>query len=433
MTYTYDINTSKKDTRSTICLSTCHSIHSIVKLFLSTFLVAHIYTPDIFTYAVNVGLYQLMTYAAMMLSYSLFSIWVDKSNRIWCYRIANIFSTALVVITIFYGENLAELVVLAGALNGLGFGAYYSSYNVLKQEMVSRKHMAKMAIVLSVLSRVVNVVFPIVIGAMIKVADFKLVAFFVLGLSVLLFGLTFLIKAKRPADSNFNPIEYLKKLKEDPPFKKRMTFVYVICFFYGLTSILSMMLNINIMIHFGSSFSLGAITSICSLVAVVVLILVTRFTKPGKRAWMFVLGTILPLVGATLFMSLPTKATLVAYYALITIADVVNATILDIYRNKNLKEAGYYQDIAEHQCVVETIFQIVKIVAFGLVILFGSLKNTTVLQVGFVVFVVLYSATSILMLFYEKMQAKRKAMEKASVADLQEDIEVADDNGISIE
>ena len=71
--------------------------------------------------------------------------------------------------------------------------------------------------------------------------------------------------------------------------------------------------------------------------------------------------------------------------------------------------------------------------AFGLVILFGSLKNTTVLQVGFVVFVVLYSATSILMLFYEKMQAKRKAMEKASVADLQEDIEVDDDNGISIE
>ena len=48
-------------------------------------------------------------------------------------------------------------------------------------------------------------------------------------------------------------------------------------------------------------------------------------------------------------------------------------------------------------------------------------------------FVVLYSATSILMLFYEKMQAKRKAMEKASVADLQEDIEVDDDNGISIE
>lgn len=125
--------------------------------------------------------------------------------------------------------------------------------------------------------------------------------------------------------------------------------------------------------------------------------------------------------------------TLIAYNVCIAVGDSINATILDIYRNKNLKEAGYYQDIAEHQCVVETIFQIVKIVAFGLVILFGSLKNTTVLQVGFVVFVVLYSATSILMLFYEKMQAKRKAMEKASVADLQEDIEVDDDNGISIE
>ena len=433
MTYTYDINTSKKDNRSTICLSTCHSIHSIVKLFLSTFLVAHIYTPDIFTYAVNVGLYQLMTYVAMMLTYSLFSIWVDKSNRIWCYRIANIFSTALVVITIFYGENLAELVVLAGALNGLGYGAYYSSYNVLKQEMVSRKHMAKMAIVLSVLSRVVNVVFPIVIGAMIKVADFKMVAFFVLGLSVLLFVLTFFVRAKRPADSEFNPVKYIKRLKEDPPFKKRMMFVYGICFFYGLTSIVSMMLNINIMIQFGSSFSLGAITSICSLVAVVILILVTRLTRPGKRAWMFVMCTTFPLLGATLFMVWPTKITLVAYYALITIADVINATILDIYRNKNLKAAGYYQDIAEHQCIVETIFQFVKIVGFGLVILFGSFKNTTLLQVGFVVVVVIYSMTSVLLLLYEKMQAKRRVEERALVADLREEIAIEDDNGISIE
>ena len=74
MTYTYDINTSKKDTRSTICLSTCHSIHSIVKLFLSTFLVAHIHslTDNIYDYAIKVGLYQIVTYAVMTISYFLF-------------------------------------------------------------------------------------------------------------------------------------------------------------------------------------------------------------------------------------------------------------------------------------------------------------------------------------------------------------------------
>ena len=141
MGYTYDIATSKKDTRSTVSLSVCHVLHSIINLFLSTFLIAHIYTfcEDIFTYAANVALYQMFTYIGMVISYYVLSFFVDKTNRVWIYRIANIIEAVLVVVSIFFGKDLAKIVILAGCLNGLSHGSYYASYNVLKQEMVSRK------------------------------------------------------------------------------------------------------------------------------------------------------------------------------------------------------------------------------------------------------------------------------------------------------
>ena len=137
MSYTYDIATSKKDNRSTTCLTISHLLFNVINLFLSTFLIAHIYslTDNIYSYAINVGIYEISGYAMMLVSYYLFSFWVDKSNRIWVYRVGNIFLTALVIVTIFFGKDLAKLIVLAGCLYGLSKGAYYASYNVLKQEI----------------------------------------------------------------------------------------------------------------------------------------------------------------------------------------------------------------------------------------------------------------------------------------------------------
>lgn len=417
--YTYDITTSKKDNRATVCLSVCHLIYAVINMFLSTFLVAHIYslTTDIFSYAVNVGIYQISTYAVMLVSYYVLSILVDKTDRIWCYRIANILNAGIVIVTIFFGQDLAKLVVVAGVLNGFSHGAYYASFNVLKQEMVSRKTMDKFTVVLSVLTKVVNVVFPIVLGALIEVSTFSVVAIYVLVLAVAQCILTFFVKAKRPANSNFSLKEYFKDLKEHPKVFKKMKALYIIGFFYGLTSAVSMLLNINIMMQFGSNLSLGVITGCCSLFAVVVILIVSKFTKVGKRPLLFVASAILPCAGAILFVSLPNMVTLIVYHVCLSFCEVINATIYDTYRNKNLKEAGMYKDIAEHQCITESIFQITRIISFGLMIMFGYIGNNIVLQIGFVLFVVGYSITSLLLMRYESRGVKDEKQEEQAQAE----------------
>ena len=410
MPYTYDIKTSQKDNRSTISLSVCHLMYSIINLFLTTFLIAHIYTltSDLYSYALNVGIYQLSCYGCMLVSYFLFSFLVDKSNRICVYRIANIIEAVLVIVTIFYGKDLAKIVVLAGLLNGLAHGAYYASYNVLKQEMVSRKSMDNFAVVLMILTKIVSVVCPILLGALIEISTFSMVAIYVLVLSIIQTVVSFCIKAKRPNESSFNLKEYFIRLKQNPKLTKKVKTIYIISIFYGITSVVSALLNINIMIHFGSSFSLGTITSVFALLTIVILILIKRFTKIGKRSWIFIVATILQIITTIIFIAIPNMITLIIYNLGYAICDVIIATIFDIIRNKNLKECGFYQDIAEHQCVIESVFQITRCLSFTMLIGVSLFKNYIIFQVLFVVFMILYSITPLMIMKYENNEKREK-------------------------
>lgn len=404
MGYEYNIQTSKKDSVSTVSLMSCHTMYSIINIFVSTFLVAHIYsfTSDTFSYIQNVAIFQLCTYGMMFVAYFLFSFIVDKTNRIWVYRIANCIEVVLVLVAIFFGEDLAKLIYLAGLLNGLVHGAYYASYNVLKQEMVSRKSMGKFAVLTTVLGKLVNIVCPVLLGMLIDISTYSVVAIYVLVLAVALTIVSFFVKAKKPTNSGFNLKEYFKILKTNEEAKKTIGAVYKMSFFYAFTSVMSILVSVNVMIQFGSNFSLGAFSSIFSVLSIIVLFLTRKFTKYSKRSWLYYLVASLQLIGAILFALIPCIATLLIFYGTYAVCDVIAATYFDIARNKNLKELGLYKDIAEHQCIVESIFQIIRILTFALLLFVSLLRNNLVLQILFVVFVVMFSIMAIMLSKYEK-------------------------------
>jgi len=416
MAYTYDISKSTNDNRSTYCLTACHLLFNIINLFLSTFLVAHIYslTTDLYQYILNVGLYQLSTYGTMFVAYFLFSFIVDKTNRIWVYRIGNIFMVALVIITIFYGEDLANVIVLAGVCYGLALSAYYASYNVLKQEMVSRKKITNYTFLLRIFTKSISVICPFLLGMLIDVSTFSTIAIVVFFIAVIQIIISFFIKAQKPENSDFKVLGFFKRLKENKPLRKKLNSIYLISVFYAFNTILSMLLNVNIMMQFGSNFTLGFITSIIALLSILILIVFNKFTKIGKRTWVFILGACLTAVSALVFAFVPNYITLIAYNLIFVVNEAIVGTIFEAIRNKNLKEAGFYQDIAEHQSVVESIFQIVRIITFVLLICISLFKNYLIFQISFGVFALLFLVMNILILLYEQKERKEIEQEETN-------------------
>ncbi|MDE6583741.1 MAG: MFS transporter [Clostridia bacterium] len=404
MAYQYNINTSKKDTRSSVCLFIDHKLAAIVKLFLSTFLVGYIFSfsGDIYQYIFNVGIYEITTYITLPIVYYLTSYIVDKTNRVWVYRAGILLRTVLVVFAIFYGKDISKLIVLAGFLNGFSEGVYYSSYNTMTQEMVSRKSMKSFMLFSNVVGKLVDVVFPIVLGALIEISTFAQVAIYVFALCVIQIGISAGVRSKKPENSFFSLRQYFHDLKQNEVVFKKMKMIYWISFVYGFTTIISTLINICIMMEFGSNFSLGIFTSIFAAISIVTILIVNKVTKVGKRQVFLSVVAIVPIIFAILFAVMPSIYTLILYNLGNSVGWIIYRTIFDVHRNTNLKESGLYSGITEHQTFMEFMFNISRVSVYGAMMLLGLFQNLIAFKIFLVLMICMASAVVVLLIVYER-------------------------------
>lgn len=403
MGYNYDITTSKKDAHANRGLAFCHTFANVIDLFISTFLIAHLYkfSTSAFNYCFKAGLFEMISYFCMAVAYFAFSFLVAKTNRIWIYRLALFLRAMVVVFSIFYGDVIAKYIWLAGLLNGVSKGVYWSSYNVLKQEMVSRTSMNKFAVLTFVLQNCVGVVFPVTLGALIEVSTFSQVAILVLAICAVQIAVSFVVRAQKPENSDFNLADYFKRLKQNPPMLFKVKSVYKYSLIYGTTSVLSTLMSVCIMLQCGSNLSLGAITSLVGIAVVLTALMFSKFTREGKRNILYILASFLPIVGVVLFVTMPSLATIIVFNFCTTVPGTIFKVQFDIIRNRDLKEAGLYQDISEHQAVIEFLLCFMRVLTYCLVVLLSFSNSKIVFNVMLVVFTVLYASNLIAIMLYE--------------------------------
>lgn len=387
MSYTYDIKTSKEDVASKNCLFWVHMLSNIVNLFVSTFLVAHIYSfnGNTYAYLFNVGIYNIFNYLIMMISYPLISRLVDKTKRVGVFRFSLILKVVLVVTIIFFGEQLSKLLILAGAINGLADSFYFASFNVIKQEMVSRKSINGFVANVFIISQVIGIVCPVILGYLIDVISYSYVAIIALVVLIVQLCLTLKIKSEKPTNSQFDLRGYLKKLNEHPNTKKKMVLIYVICSLYGVVALTTNLINVCVMLEFGSNFSLGAITSVFAVLSIIALSLTKNHTKPQKRTWLYVLISVIPILSAIAFVIYVSPITVVILNGTISLSAIIYKYLFDIYRNGILKESGLYSEISEHHTMVDILANISRIVCFGILLLVAKLESLIAFKIMFVI------------------------------------------------
>jgi len=404
MSFNYNINAGVKDKRSTACLITCHTLSEISNYFVSTFLVAYIYafSGSVFDYILNVGIYNLVSYAVFFLLLIPLGKWVDKTNRIWPYRFGLIFRTALVIVSIFCGKDISKMLVLAGFLHGCSSAFYYSSYNTLRHEMVSRKSMKTFMVLSQVLNLFIGIVIPLVLGALIDVSSYASASILVIVACAIQIILSIFIKSKKPENSSFCLKEYIKKLKANAEVFKKMKYLYIIDFVYGFGTLQSILLNVCIILQFGSNFTLGALTSVFSVLSMISVLLFNKLTKPGKRFSVYLISFIIPTACIIWFVLSPTWISLVAYNISVAICGITYKTSFEIYRNGILKEIGLYSEITEHQTVIELLICLARIISFVLMILISFFNNLVI----FNIFLCLSSLVGIMALMLSTFEKK---------------------------
>lgn len=368
------VTNDKNKLKSTnIAMLFTHGINNIVTLFVSTFLISYIYSISD-NYIKDIGFFYLCIYLSMIVFYTIISHFIDRTNRVWFYRSGVVVKSLFIVCVIFLGRDLAKYVSLAGILFGFADSCYWASYNLMKNELVSKHAVEKYSLFQFIDEKIISIVVPLILGKIIDGESFKICAIIISCAVIVQLIISIFIKSNRPENSSFSlkeMVEGCKKLGKSQ--QNTVKFSLFAGIFYGIAKVVAPINTILIMIFFGSNFSLGMFTSIFAAASMLLLLTYKKWTNLGKRNIFFVLSAILPIIAAAVLFFDLNKVTLIIYTLVYTLSVVLYEFSYDVMRNTLMKKVNLYDSIAEYQCVVEGVFQIGRILGFAAMILVGVL------------------------------------------------------------
>ncbi|MBQ8451987.1 MAG: MFS transporter [Clostridia bacterium] len=358
--------------KTNIALMTTHGLNNIISIFVGTFLVSYIYSISE-NYVLNVGLFYMSNYLVMGVVMYFVSVMIDRTNRVSLYRIAVLIRTVFIVIVLFTGRQLAGLVILAGALYGISEAFYWGSYNLMKNELVRRSLMPKFASYQKVMTKVGDFAIPLILGKIIDADSFKSSAIIILIVVILELISTMFIISQKPDGSSFDIKGFCRNVKGLGEKKYFVNTVLILTCFVGAVSAISVLNTIITMLTYGSNFSLGIFTSIFSVASLVYFVVISKFTKTGKRKVLFLITAFVPMIASIVLMIYLNQITTAIFNGLYSILSVTYDHTYDIHRNAVMKNFNMYDDIAEFQCTIEVIMEFVRAVIFGLMAIIGAL------------------------------------------------------------
>ena len=364
-----------------------HAMRAIIELFTSTFLTSYILsiTPDnvLGSGIINIGIFYISWFTVYTILYYTISHFVDKSNRVSFLRIGILVTTCLMIALVFWGDIISHWIVLAGSLCGISDAFYYSSYLIMRNELNSRRSMKKYNITYYAIQNSIKIIVPTILGYLIDIATYSHIAIYFVVISLIQFSITFMIVSKRPENSNFSMKGYFKYLKRNKEVRSKIKYTYLNSFLGGFKTTYKIVVTILTIYTFKTNFSLGILSSVFSIVAMLILMTYKKFDnspKVNKFIIYLILG-IVPFVSCILLVVTLNITTLIIYNICLTIAIAFSDYLGTVERDTIIKNLGGFDYIAEHQCLYEIITSSTRIIAFGLFIVIGVIGHIVAFKI----------------------------------------------------
>ena len=405
----------KKTQRTLLAIN---ALKIILTIFTTTFFTSYIValTPDniLGRGVLNIGIFYLSQFVVYMIVYFVLSKFVAKSNRVSYLRLGILVNGLLLVALIFFGDEISKWIPLAGGLIGIADAFYNSSYLVMKNELVKRKNISSFNIVSSVLTNLINIVVPIVLGYMIDVTTFSYIAIYVVVIVAVQFGISFAISSQRPVRTSFKLKEYFSFLKENKDAKNKVKWTYINAIFAGFKNTYKVLIVILTIYIFKTNLSLGILTSIFSITTTILLILFKRFENHRKmnRFVVYMIISIFPVVCCLCFVFLQEKVSLILLNFALTVAIQFSEYGSNCERDAIIKNLNKYEYIAHHQFLCEAFMCASRLFSYIIFILVGLLADITAFTI---LLIILISLNPIKFVIMFKQTQVRKSIESEKI------------------
>lgn len=332
----------------------------IKDIYLNIFLIARIY--DLATNATKtIAMYYIIEYVCIAIT-MVACRGFFKRHPVMGLRIGMMFNLILLIIIMRVDNQIIAHYPMVACVFGIAMGTYYGPNQVLLGYYAAQNSV-RYCTVSTIVNNIINVVFPVTIGAYIESTSFMAVTVCMLAVTATQALLTMRIQEIQTSQS-CDLLAFAKILSKNKMNKVILT--YVITFLGGITSsVLDRTVLILMMMMFGSTMQLGILTTVFAVFTILSSWMVQKFHKTGTN-WMIKVSAVMPLLAVLLLVFATNTATFILYKAVSS----VFICILTLFANSsryNVIGKLSEQYAAEHQTLSELALAAGRIT--GLVVL----------------------------------------------------------------
>ena len=298
--------------RNTKLLLIINTIRKIIDIFLGPFLTAYLFRIAVENIKI-ISIFNIFSYNVIAVIALIIGRILKNNYEMQIFRIGMISKFIQLVILILLGDNVVNYIWILAVIAGFSMETWSFPLNLFSSKLISNNEKKNFVVYKTVLTNLSKVLIPFLLGSIISMKSFETTAIIILILSFIQILLSFKLKFIRTNSENkkLNLIKEINLIKTNKKVKR----YFMMKFFKGMAyeGALDTAVTLLIIISFNSDFSLGIITSIISLLAMISSYIYKKIKNQDKMNILIIISCIIILLSSIILVFITNQYTIIGY------------------------------------------------------------------------------------------------------------------------
>ncbi len=384
-----------------------NALRKIIEIFSGPFLTTYFIKTSLES-ILDISIYNTFSYIVLAITCLMVGYIIKNKFRMAAFRAGVIINFIYILTIIILKERIIQHLWLLAILYGLFSGLYFMPFNLILGNKIKNEDRTGYEVKKEMISSIINIVIPIVLGSIITVTNYILTAVIILILSLIQIILSFVLKPLEESGEKFNMKGMIQVVKKNKDIKRMMLAEYLT----GISvnnSALATIATILIYNAFQTDLNLGIITSISYILQLIVIYLYGKRYKEKSDKNIIILLSIIPMITLGMFLLYPNAVTVIIYNLYFTI--FVNLIgIIRSVRLYNISNSGEINrsNQEEFWSIREVCLNLGRTTGFVILLVVGIIANSAVLNIVMIMLTMIILVLGIVLSKVDKNKYENK-------------------------
>lgn len=366
---------NKKLNKSAKFLIASDLIYTITALFAETFLVAYFLniTDNNIT---QISLYFIIVYGIKAILQLIIGRFIKNNSkaRIKTMSVGIVIRAVFILYTFLLGENLKTNFIIIALIFGLSETLYWATHELIFIDVTNNNNRKDYMSIKKILSTIVKIVAPIILGTSIELYSFSKVAIYIFVLSVIQIILSLQIDSKEFSTNNkgepYNLKKYIHVIRNKS--LKSIRKFYGASFFYGIIlNTLATIVTVITVMTFKTSLNLGILTTIFSVFSIISLFIYKKIDNKNRIKKVIIVCSLFVVISVLGLLLNISRITLIIYYFTYSITICIIDTAFNTKKGDLIKNYDIEKYNVEYVMVCETTTEVGNVFGYTLMLIAG--------------------------------------------------------------